>query len=387
MMTLKEAFTQWSSLSENKVLASKNRNNMQQVLFNKHASMDVSLIDRHFMDLVLKDCKADHRSQVNACSVICHVMNWLHEKDPKTYPAPDFDYNIASVSSAQQPAKVAKSKIKRVVKAQPVEEQSGVSEKENVESAEPLETTTISENENHNNISDMKEIKVRGKQPIPVVQLDPKTYEVIKVWESRSLAERELGACNLDRAISRKRMSVGFFWCNPEDVENFQPNPNSQAVKTGKRNVGEGQYLRRPVVQIDATTHQEIARFDTAKAAEKSLSIRNVLRAIDRCGVAGGFYWAFADEFTPDWKPVKREKGYRRVVPQTVINSHKNITSQKPSVKKTDNIVTTPKTLTDKQREFLSKISDDVLLEEIRRRANWHGSVRIDVTTTINETF
>lgn len=166
MMTLKEAFTEWSNLSENKVLAAKNRNNMQQVLFKAYASMDVSLIDRHFMDLVLKDCKADHRSQVNACSVLCHVMNWLHEKDPKTYPAPDFDYNIASVSSAQQPVKVAKSKAKRLVKAQPVAEQPEVSEQETVESAEPLKTTTISEDENHNNISDMKEIKARGKQPI-----------------------------------------------------------------------------------------------------------------------------------------------------------------------------------------------------------------------------
>lgn len=383
MLTLKEAFTEWSNLSENKVLAAKNRNNMQQVLFKAYASMDVSLIDRHFMDLVLKDCKADHRSQVNACSVLCHVMNWLHEKDPKTYPVPDFDYNIASVSSAQQPVKVAKSKAKRLVKTQPIVEKSEVSEEETVESADPLKTTTISEDENHNNISDMKEIKARGKQPIPVAQLDPKTYEVIKVWESRSQAERELGACNLDRAIRRKRMSAGFFWCNPEDAENFHPNPNSQAVKTGKRTVGEGQYLRRPVVQIDATTHQEIARFDTAKAAEKTLGIRNVLRAIDRCGVAGGFYWAFADEFTTDWKPVKREKGYRRVIPQTVISSHKNNTPKKTSVKKAD----TPNTLTDKQRDFLSKVSDEILLEEIRRRVNWHGSVRIDVTTTINETF
>ena len=44
-------------------------------------------------------------------------------------------------------------------------------------------------------------------------------------------------------------------------------------------------------------------------------------------------------------------------------------------------------TLTDKQRDFLSKVSDEILLEEIRRRANWHGTVSIDVTTTINETF
>ena len=44
-------------------------------------------------------------------------------------------------------------------------------------------------------------------------------------------------------------------------------------------------------------------------------------------------------------------------------------------------------TLPEKQREFLSQISDEILLEEIRSRANWHGTVSIDVTTTINETL
>ena len=43
--------------------------------------------------------------------------------------------------------------------------------------------------------------------------------------------------------------------------------------------------------------------------------------------------------------------------------------------------------LPEKQREFLSQISDEILLEEIRSRANWHGTVSIDVTTTINETL
>lgn len=80
---------------------------------------------------------------------------------------------------------------------------------------------------------DMEQKKTRGKQPKPVAQLDAKTLQVIKVWSSRSEAERELGACNLDRAINRKRMSAGFFWCSPEDAEGFQPNPLSKyAPKT-----------------------------------------------------------------------------------------------------------------------------------------------------------
>lgn len=78
---------------------------------------------------------------------------------------------------------------------------------------------------------DMEQKKTRGKQPKPVAQLDAKTLQVIRVWPSRSEAERELGACNLDRAIARKRLSAGFFWCSPEDVDGFQPNPMSKPIK------------------------------------------------------------------------------------------------------------------------------------------------------------
>ena len=248
------------------------------------------------------------------------------------------------------------------------------------------------EKENLNHISVMQEnnttVKKPGKAPIPVAQLDPKTLAVIKIWTSRSEAERETGACNLDRAVKNARLAAGFFWCSPENVETFKSNPKSKVVKREKKTVTDGQYLRRPVVQIDTTTLKEVARFDTAKAAEKALGIKNVLRAIDRCGISGGFHWAFADEFNEGWHPVKRERGYRRVVPQTVINAHKATAQKKTRVIKKQTVSAVPSSaLPEKQREFLSQISDEILLEEIRSRANWHGTVSIDVTTTINETL
>lgn len=392
-MTLKQAFTQWAAISDNKVLAAKNRTNMQKVLLEKHGSMDVTLIDRYFMDIVLKDCKADHRAQVNACSVLCHVLTWLHGNDPKTYPAPDFDYNIASTKPVEQPAKVAKPKAKSVSKpsVEVSEPKSQVPAHDDTE--DPLQGIDFSdEKENLNHISVMQEnnttVKKPGKAPIPVAQLDQKTLAVIKIWPSLSEAERETGACNLDRAVKNARLAAGFFWCIPENAETFKPNPKAKVVKREKKTVTDGQYLRRPVVQIDTTTLKEVARFDTAKAAEKALGIKNVLRAIDRCGISGGFHWAFADEFNADWHPVKRERGYRRVVPQTVINAHKATAQKKTRVikKHIDDSVSSS-SLPEKQREFLSQISDEILLEEIRSRANWHGTVSINVTTTINETL
>lgn len=392
-MTLNQAFTQWAAIPDNKVLAAKNRTNMQKVLLEKHGSMDVTLIDRHFMDIVLKDCKADHRAQVNACSVLCHVLTWLHGNDPKIYPAPDFDYNIASTKPLEQSVKVAKPKAKSVEKPKVEVSESKSQVPALDETEDPLQGIDFSdEKENLNHISVMQEnnttVKKPGKAPIPVAQLDQKTLAVIKIWTSRSEAERETGACNLDRAVKNARLAAGFFWCSPENAETFKPNPKSKVVKREKKTVTNGQYLRRPVVQIDTTTLKEVARFDTAKAAEKALGIKNVLRAIDRCGISGGFHWAFADEFNADWHPVKRERGYRRVVPQTVINAHKATAQKKTRViKKCIDASVPSSALPEKQREFLSQISDEILLEEIRSRVNWHGTVSIDVTTTINETL
>ena len=392
-MTLNQAFTQWAAIPDNKVLAAKNRTNMQKVLLEKHGSMDVTLIDRHFMDIVLKDCKADHRAQVNACSVLCHVLTWLHGNDPKIYPAPDFDYNIASTKPLEQSVKVAKPKAKSVEKPKVEVSESKSQVPALDETEDPLQGIDFSdEKENLNHISVMQEnnttVKKPGKAPIPVAQLDQKTLAVIKIWPSLSEAERETGACNLDRAVKNARLAAGFFWCIPENAETFKPNPKAKVVKREKKTVTDGQYLRRPVVQIDTTTLKEVARFETAKAAEKALGIKNVLRAIDRCGISGGFHWAFADEFNEGWHPVKRERGYRRVVPQTVINAHKATAQKKTRViKKCIDASVPSSALPEKQREFLSQISDEILLEEIRSRANWHGTVSIDVTTTINETL
>ena len=69
--------------------------------------------------------------------------------------------------------------------------------------------------------------RTRGKQPIPVAQIDPETLALVKVWPSRCEAERGTGACNIDRAIAKKRMAGGFFWCMPDDAEGFKPNPLS----------------------------------------------------------------------------------------------------------------------------------------------------------------
>lgn len=98
MMTLRQAHAQWCSVPGNTALGAKTRIAVQKVLLDVCGDMDVTLIDRHYIDLLLKDSKVtDQRFRANAISVLCHILNWLHDMvDSKTYPKPDFDFNIAS---------------------------------------------------------------------------------------------------------------------------------------------------------------------------------------------------------------------------------------------------------------------------------------------------
>lgn len=144
---------------------------------------------------------------------------------------------------------------------------------------------------------------------------------------------------------------------------------SKETVKKEKKVKHDGMYLRRPVVQIDMKTLQEVARFETAAAAQKQLHVQNVLRSIDRHGISGGYYWEFADLFKEGWQPTKRKHAPCRVVSEAPVSLPSESSER----------------VTSKNREFLHSIPDEMILEEIRRRDNWHGT--INYTTTITETF
>ncbi len=74
---------------------------------------------------------------------------------------------------------------------------------------------------------------------------------------------------------------------------------------------------------------------------------------------------------------IAAQKDYHRVVPQSVLSEAqaKKETAKKDPI--TDKIK--------KQREFLRNIPDELILEELRCRENWHGTVQY--TITITETF
>jgi len=163
------------------------------------------------------------------------------------------------------------------------------------------ESRQSSTNDKPKNPTNMEEKKQRGRAPMPVAQLHPETFEVIKVWPSRSEAEREIGARNLDRAIARKRMSAGFYWCEPEDADGFKPNPMSKFApkskmqpkpKRGKEAV---ETLRKALTEHTVSPSEGGANHgdsphDSRSAAEKSLAVftdDELLEELDRRGWEG----------------------------------------------------------------------------------------------------
>lgn len=68
-------------------------------------------------------------------------------------------------------------------------------------------------------------------------------------------------------------------------------------VKPAAKAKREGELARRTgtppksVVQLDADTLKPIKVWKSCNAAQNGLGIKNVQRAISRCGISGGFYW------------------------------------------------------------------------------------------------
>lgn len=276
-MNLGQAYQGWQQMQENRELYKNTREAFRKAWFTLPTNKPCSYYTREVLGTALAETREIESNKAKAASVMIHVLTFANWAEPKFNPKPDFTY--------QDLMEYTKGPLADPEKIKPAEKPSCLDdlddtdldidpvtamprqrmEQESVDtihlrekmhntefeirrggfepepepddehgeddSRDPLAGIEFPDEPNETKPEkDMepKEKKPRGREPKPVAQLDAKTLQVIKVWPSRSEAERELGACNLDRAISRKRLSAGFFWCSPEDAGGFQPNPASK---------------------------------------------------------------------------------------------------------------------------------------------------------------
>jgi hypothetical protein len=237
-MTLKQAFTIWAYSPGNTVLAAKSREAVQRVLMKKWNDIGLEQFTEQFCRRIFYQSTESLELKVKAASILVYVLQWGSDNGHCQRPTFTLaiareEHERAEKDKAQQAEGIVLptlAEMKGESVYMPADEPTVRVKPEALAKRKAELKARKSETKTEKN---MDEKKTRGKQPKPVAQLDAKTLQVIKVWSSRSEAERELGACNLDRAINRKRMSAGFFWCSPEDAEGFQPNPLSKyAPKT-----------------------------------------------------------------------------------------------------------------------------------------------------------
>ena len=90
-----------------------------------------------------------------------------------------------------------------------------------------------------------KEKKPRGRQPKPVVQIDPKMLIVVKVWPSLSQAQRELSLTHIDVAVQKMRKCGGFYWSLASDVETFKERLEEKNRQAEERLRQQAENMRR----------------------------------------------------------------------------------------------------------------------------------------------
>ena len=128
----------------------------------------------------------------------------------------------------------------------------------------------------------------------------------------------------------------------------------------------------REVVQLDPKTLKQIRTWRSATAAGKELGIQNIQRAIDRHGLAGGYFWCRPEDVD----------GF-----QPTTGSRTNA-GRKPATKKSKPVSRRPVSVPQPEKPVLqadnaptlADFSDEELLAEIRRR-EWKG--RLTITKTV----
>lgn len=210
-MTLKQAFTIWSNMSNNIVLAAKSHAAVQRVLMKKWSDIDLEQITPTFARKVFTQSTEAQEMKAKAASILVHILNWGAENGHCKRPT--FDYTIANdddpKKAAPQPQPASKAE-EPLVKVKP---EALAKRKAELEAKKEPKKDIVMEQET---------TTTRGRAPRPFAQIDPQTFEVIKVWPTMKEAERELGACNIDRAARLLRKSAGFYWSDAKEASTFE---------------------------------------------------------------------------------------------------------------------------------------------------------------------
>ena len=220
-MTLKEAHTSWSQQENIKAFATKTRWIFDR-LFKTLYDEPCEKLTKDILREAISKAVLVFSDKVKGASVVVHVLKFAGVKPGFEYSdlTRDKDVTISQhTGHSEQKRNFSERKLLKMERKEPILEQKFP------ETTQELPKTDQKFPKINNDMKqDVDRLgRSRNRAPRPVAQIDMSTLEVIKIWPKKGAAEKELGIWNIDRAILKGRPAGGFYWCDEQDIDTFNP--------------------------------------------------------------------------------------------------------------------------------------------------------------------
>lgn len=337
-MTLKEAHTSWSQQKNIKAFATKTRWIFDR-LFKTLYDEPCEKLTKDILREAIGKAMLGFSDKVKGASVVVHVLKFAGVKPGFEYSdlTRDKDVTISQhTGHSEQKRNFSERKLLKMERKEPILEQKFP------ETTQELPKTDQKFPKINNDMKqDVDRLgRSRNRAPRPVAQIDMSTLEVIKIWPKKGAAEKELGIWNIDRAILKGRPAGGFYWCDEQDIDTFNPADD----------------MRGRGAKANATTRPLPAR-KKEKPKEKAEKVKNPKADASKTEAEKG----------PETTPAEQE------LPLLMDRGHITSTQGKTSP-------------TLEQKITLDGFTDKELALELQRRG-WTGEIKVKegiVTITIN---
>lgn len=337
-MTLKEAHTSWSQQENIKAFATKTRWIFDR-LFKTLYDEPCEKLTKDILREAIGKAMLGFSDKVKGASVVVHVLKFAGVKPGFEYSdlTRDKDVTISQhTGHSEQKRNFSERKLLKMERKEPILEQKFP------ETTQELPKTDQKFPKINNDMKqDVDRLgRSRNRAPRPVAQIDMSTLEVIKIWPKKGAAEKELGIWNIDRAILKGRPAGGFYWCDEQDIDTFNPADD----------------MRGRGAKANATTRPLPAR-KKEKPKEKAEKVKNPKADASKTEAEKG----------PETTPAEQE------LPLLMDRGHITSTQGKTSP-------------TLEQKITLDGFTDKELALELQRRG-WTGEIKVKegiVTITIN---
>lgn len=337
-MTLKEAHTSWSQQENIKAFATKTRWIFDR-LFKTLYDEPCEKLTKDILREAISKAVLVFSDKVKGASVVVHVLKFAGVKPGFEYSdlTRDKDVTISQhTGHSEQKRNFSERKLLKMERKEPILEQKFP------ETTQELPKTDQKFPKINNNMKqDVDRLgRSRNRAPRPVAQIDMSTLEVIKIWPKKGAAEKELGIWNIDRAILKGRPASGFYWCDEQDIDSFNPADD----------------MRGRGAKANATARPLPAR-KKEKPKEKAEKVKNPKADASKTEAEKG----------PEATPAEQE------IPLLMDRGHITSTQGKTSP-------------TLEQKITLDGFTDKELALELQRRG-WTGEIKVKegiVTITIN---